>query len=88
MNEIFEHPQISRALLTGYPEEEPEPVRCEDCGEQITADEKVFLFDDEAVCENCCRDRIEDNFDIEDLARALNITVKSMDNYLSELEGD
>ena len=83
-----DHPEIARALATGYPHpvKEPEPVNCTDCGLELTGKETVFIYDGEPCCENCCRDRIEEEFDISHIAKLLNIPTKTAADYAAETE--
>lgn len=82
--DIPEHPQVARALATGYPEPIPDSIFCEECSHEFEADDKVYLYDGERLCENCCRERIMEDFDVEQIAEALQIVVKSLPQYLEE----
>lgn len=83
---IPDHPKIACALATGYPYpvKEPEPVNCTDCGLELTGEDTVFIYDGEPCCENCCRDRIEEEFDMVAIARALGIITKPAEIYMEE----
>lgn len=50
----LEHPDITRALRTGYPHPERKPkIRCEECGAELDG-EKVYEDEDhEYLCEDC-----------------------------------
>lgn len=51
---MLEHPDITSAILTGYPVgHEEDSWYCEECGKDITDD--VIYFDDEHefLCEKC-----------------------------------
>lgn len=78
---IPEHPQIARVLATGYPEPVSKPMNCVECGAEFNHFESVFLYDGDAICENCCRDRIMEDFNMEDIAKALQIIVQSLEEY-------
>lgn len=86
MPTIPEHPEIACALATGYPKppKEPGPVNCTDCGLELTGADNVFIYDNEPLCENCCRDRIEEEFDMSHIAKALGIAVKEACAYMEE----
>lgn len=83
---IPDHPEIACALATGYPHPPKElpPVYCDECSHEMTGDEKVYDYDGEALCENCCRDRIMEDIDMETIARALGIIAKSAEIYAEE----
>lgn len=83
---IPDHPDIARALATGYPHpvKEPDPVNCTDCGLELTGEDTVFIYDGEPCCENCCRDRIEEEFDLSYIAKALQIPTQSAAVYAEE----
>ena len=83
---IPDHPEIACALATGYPRPPKElpPVYCDECSYEMTGDEKVYDYDGEALCENCCRDRIMEDIDMETIARALGIIAKSAEIYAEE----
>jgi len=85
---IPDHPEIACALATGYPYpvKDPEPVNCTDCGLELTGEDTVFIYDGEPCCENCCRDRIEEEFDMSHIAKLLNIPTKSAVEYAAECE--
>ena len=87
MQNIPDHPEIACALATGYPNspKEPDPVHCSECGTELTRDDKVYDYDGDALCENCCRDRIEEEFDMSYIAQALGLIVKSAENYAEEM---
>ena len=71
--EIPDHPDVAYALATGYPEPEKPSIRCEYCGEEICGSEPIFFYDGDRICENCCRDKIEEDFSIAEIADKLNI---------------
>ena len=86
MCKIPEHPEIACALATGYPEtpKEREPVTCTDCGAELTGDDKVYDYDGDKLCDKCCRERIREEVDLETIAQALGIIVKSAEEYTEE----
>lgn len=51
----LEHPAITRALRTGYPENYHDPRLCECCGEN-PIDEVFWEIDGLELCENCMID--------------------------------
>ena len=83
MPTIPEHPEIACALATGYPKppKEPDPVNCTDCGLELEGENTVFIYDGEPCCENCCRDRIEEEFDMSYIAERLGIRHESATDY-------
>ena len=83
---IPDHPEIACALATGYPHPPKElpAVYCDECSHEMTGDEKVYDYDGEALCENCCRDRIMEDIDMETIARALGIIAKTAEIYAEE----
>lgn len=83
MPRLPDHPDIARVLDTGYPHlvKEPEPVYCTDCCLEMTGEDTVFIYDGEPCCENCFRDRIEEEFDMSYIAHALGIRTKSAAEY-------
>lgn len=80
---IPEHPEIARTLATGYPQpvKDPDPVNCTDCGLELDGEDTVFIYDGEPCCENCCRDRIEEEFDLSYIAERLGIHHESATDY-------
>lgn len=81
---IPEHPEIARTLATGYPypAKDPDPVNCTDCGMELEGEDTVFIYDGEPCCENCCRDRIEEEFDLSYIAERLGIPHESATEYV------
>lgn len=54
----LEHPDISNALRTGYPREQPQLV-CDKCGEPI--DDDYYIMDDVwLLCQDCMLDEAVD----------------------------
>lgn len=70
--EIPEHPEIACCLATGYPYPNRPEVRCCDCDKHMNYEDS-YDWDGDIVCENCLKDRIEDNFNISEIANALGI---------------
>ncbi len=83
---IPDHPEIACALRTGYPQPPKEPIEihCDECGCHIDGSEKVYAYDGERICEKCCRDRITEDFDVEEIAKALKIAFKSAEDYVED----
>lgn len=80
---IPEHPEIARCLATGYPHpERHNTILCVDCGAELAGKDTVFIWDGENLCEDCVKDRIEENIDTQTLAESLGIPWKSA--YLME----
>lgn len=51
---IPDHPDIRSALLTGYPRhEQPETIFCDECGTDITDDDKFEDCQHECLCRDC-----------------------------------
>ncbi len=80
MSELQDHPDIASALATGYPRghREPPVLHCADCGCELEGDETVYIFDGDELCEDCCKERIKDNFAIWEIAEALGATIQSV----------
>ncbi len=80
MSELRDHPDIASALATGYPRghREPPVLHCSDCGCELEGDETVYIFDGDELCEDCCKERINDNFEIWEIAKALGATIRSV----------
>lgn len=55
----LEHPQITAALLWGYPNAAAKPLLCADCGED-TGDYAYEVENGIFVCEECFKDRMTD----------------------------
>ena len=83
---IPDHPEIACALATGYPHpvKELEPVNCTDCGTELAGEDEVFIYDGEPCCENCCRTRIDEDFFLSDIAKALQIPMKTAADYAAD----
>lgn len=60
---MFDHPVITRVMLTGYPEDVKE-YYCPVCGEELGAEEKVYKAGGEII--GCCH-----CIDVEDAGEAL-----------------
>lgn len=70
----MEHPDITMALRTGYPKPYKENiVICTRCGREIRSKETVYAWGSDALCEECCRECIEDNYNLHEIAKALKI---------------
>lgn len=81
--EIPEHPEIARCLATGYPYPEGRNViHCDDCECVLSGEDTVYDWDGDCLCEDCVKERIEENYDIKDIAELLGIQWKSA--YLME----
>jgi len=83
LTDIPDHPDIARALATGYPHPEKPCIRCCDCNKSLT-DKDVYDWDGDFLCEGCVKERIEENFTISEIAAALGIACKAA--YLWEEE--
>ena len=86
MQNIPDHPEIACALATGYPKppKEPDPVYCSECGKELTGHDDVYDYDGEALCSNCCLDRITEDYEVSEIAEALGIRKKTADEYAAE----
>ena len=86
MLNIPDHPEIACALATGYPKppKEPDPIYCDECSCELSGDTRVYDYDGEKLCENCCRDRVMEDIDMSDIARALGIITKSAEEIMEE----
>lgn len=57
--ELPDHPEIARAMRTGYPYPAPaESLECTDCGADLVGDDEVYDWDTDLVCEDCFLDRL------------------------------
>lgn len=83
--EIPDHPEIAYALRTGYPKP-VKFVKCADCGEEFTGDHRMYISDGDLVCGNCLWNRIEENYDSDDLAEAFDIERTTAGSYVEEQE--
>lgn len=73
---IGDCPEIKRALATGYPHPPREwhtAVVCDDCGAELSDDAPVYEWDGDFLCERCVRERIKEDFSIQEIAEALGI---------------
>ena len=81
--EIPDHPEIARALRTGY----PRPYRyvlCADCGGEFSEDHTMYISGGDLICGKCLLDRILENYDTDDLAEALGVESTAVRDYLEE----
>lgn len=84
---IPEHPVIRSMEATGYPHLVREyMVHCEDCGEELVAEDRVFDYDGDALCENCFRDRLMEDMGMEEIAEKLGFIVQAAYDYAAEME--
>lgn len=72
--EIPEHPEIARCMATGYPHicKPTQKVDCCDCGKTMEFDDS-FDWDGDIICAGCLKGRIEENFNIEDIAKLIGV---------------
>lgn len=86
MPTIPDHPEIACALATGYPKppKELDPIYCDECSHEMSGKDTVFIYNGENLCENCCRDRVMEDIDMTEIARALGIIMKSAARYAAE----
>ena len=82
--EIPDHPDIARTLLTGYPHER-KSVKCADCEQEFYGDERIYISDGVAVCADCLKERILEAYDIDALADAFDIRKTTAGDYLNEI---
>lgn len=69
---VPEHPEVARCLATGYPHPLRPEVTCCDCGKSMNYDDS-FNWDGDIICEMCLKERIDENFNISEIAGALGI---------------
>lgn len=66
MQQLSNHPQIERALRTGYPEPEEKPLFiCGDtggCGAPIYPGDMYYDVDGFVLCEDCGRDYLDQQY--------------------------
>lgn len=56
-----DHPDIERAMRTGFASAKSDLPRCPECGEELTIDDWVFVRDGEVLgCEYCVERRNSD----------------------------
>lgn len=53
--DILEHPQITRAQLTGYPNL-PKQHLCDSCGEPPESFDKFYIIEGMQICWRCVKD--------------------------------
>lgn len=82
--DIPDHPEIARALRTGYPRPLPPHVTCRDCDKELYGDDPVYLVDGAIVCEGCLEERIDEMM-IADLAERLGMERTTAGEYLEGL---
>lgn len=80
--EILEHPDITHALLTGYPKPIRPGVECTGCGCVLFGDDKIFFLDGEELCDSCFMSQLEEYKSAEEIAEALNYKVKTAEAVL------
>lgn len=85
--EIPDRPDIARTLLTGYPHKS-KFVKCADCEQEFSGDERIYISDGDAVCADCLKERLLEAYDIDDLADAFDIRKTTAGDYLEESEGN
>lgn len=73
MKTIPDHPDIARALRTGYPHE-CRTVRCFDCKNDFNGDYVMYVFGSVIFCNGCMRRRISQACDVAPLAKAFEKT--------------
>lgn len=83
--EIPDHPEIAHALRTGFPRPY-KSVKCTDCEQECYGDEKMYISDSEPVCSKCLRNRLLEDYDIDDLADVFDIKKTTAYDYLTETE--
>lgn len=76
--EIPEHPEIARALKTGYPaKEDSKAIHCVDCETILAEHDTVYIFDGDYLCEKCVMERIEETIPVKTIAEAVGIDWRS-----------
>lgn len=70
--EVPDHPDVARALRTGYPRQY-DHLMCADCGSEMTGSNRVYISDGDTVCGTCLTRRILENYSIDDLAEAFDV---------------
>ncbi len=85
--EIPDHPEIARTLSTGHPHKS-NSVKCADCEQEFSGDQKMYISDGDIVCGDCLKERILEAYDIDDLADAFDIRKTTAGDYLEESEED
>lgn len=83
-NSIPDHPEIARALRTGYPGLPQPHITCADCDRELYGDDLVYAPDGVMVCEDCMEARIQE-MDTSELAAALGVTCTTAGSRLEEL---
>ena len=55
MNVLRDHPDIEQIERTGYAEEPEPPLRCPECGEELTVDDEIFVGYSRTIvgCSHC-----------------------------------
>lgn len=81
---IPDHPEIARALATGYPgpiHERPIVIPCSGCGAELAEDDLVYDWMGELICETCVKIRMEEDFSIQEIAEAMGIMCREAAQY-------
>ena len=87
MNRTPEHPDVARALLTGYPHK-VKTLECLDCGKDFSGDAQLYNWDGDLICGDCLRERLLENFSNHEFAEAFGISCITVSEHFEYMEGD
>lgn len=86
IRQIRDHPLIERAMATGEenPQETQEPrlLRCSDCGKELEYWDDVYIWFEDRLCEDCCKESLLGSFSVKEIAKAMNIETKTAGDVL------
>lgn len=72
---MIEHPVVAKMERDGYLTI-GKLMHCERCGAELAGQDKVFTFDGQEMCSECVKECIEDNYNLSEIAEALNIPAR------------
>lgn len=77
---MIEHPVITATERWGYPyPPDRETIHCEYCQSELFVGEPVFEWDGDLICEECCRNAVEESFSFFEIASALRIPTTTIE---------
>lgn len=85
MPRIPDHPEVARALATGYPKLE-KSVFCSECGKEFAGDHRMYILAGDIVCPNCLISYIREEVGLDGLADALDIERTTAYDFIVKME--
>lgn len=88
MSVILEHPGITYAIRTGYPQpvREPRSIKCAYCDQELSGDDEAIDYDGDYVCEECFLNQLREDLSISEIAKKLGFIVKAAEEAAEEME--